>query len=166
MRSLGVRDAGIVDQDRDGPESLFGAVQIVAESSGLRHVHRHRCATLPALGYFGSDLLQALEPAARDHDRGTGGREHRGEAPAESGGSAGDQRHLATQVGRGMRERKSFGLVHEAPCFSVQKRCERCGFGYHLEMLPSRAVIAQWLGVAAAYGPGVRSNLDRSHGLI
>jgi hypothetical protein len=58
-------------------------------------------------------LLQALEAAARDHHSGTGGREYRGEAAAESGGGARYQRHLTAELRRGDRKRKPVGRAHD-----------------------------------------------------
>jgi hypothetical protein len=67
---------------------------------------------MAALADLGGDLLQALEASAGDHNGRTGIGEHRGEATAESGGSAGYQCDLTAEIGGGVRERKPVGRVH------------------------------------------------------
>ncbi len=89
---LGDGDAGIVDENIDAAQGLFGGIEGLAHAVALGHVADHGRHAPPGLGYSGSGLVQR-RPVAR-HQRHIGARlgQHLRKMLPEAARRAGDER--------------------------------------------------------------------------
>ena len=98
VSALGVGDAGVVDQNGDGPQRGLHGIHHLQDAGAIGHVEMQ----LHALAAIGANLLgqrlQTLDAAAGDGDPRAAGRQHPGKATTEPGRRAGDQGDLIGQV--------------------------------------------------------------------
>ena len=93
-----MRDAGIVDEDRDGAKGLLRRIEGARHGGAVGNVGFDR-DRLPALLF---DLvlegLEPVRPPRHERERGAILRQRPGELHAETAGRAGHQRHAAFQA--------------------------------------------------------------------
>ena len=93
-----VRDAGIVDQDGDGAESLFGGVEGARHGGAVGDVGFDRDGLAACCLDLFFERLQPVGAPRHQRDRGAIVGQRLGELRAEPARGAGHQRHAAFQV--------------------------------------------------------------------
>ena len=116
-RAVGVRDAGVVDQNGDGAERLLGLVEGARHGLAVEHIGLDRDG--PAAGGFDARLDggEPIGAARHQRDRGAILGQHFGETHAQPARRAGDQRDAAGEI-------EQVGRAHRPPhaCHHPRKR--------------------------------------------
>ena len=90
-------DAGVVDEDGDGPQRRLGVGEGLRHRGAIGDVHGHRRGLAAAAANLGLELLQDIEAPRRERHLGAGLGQHAREMAAEAGGGPRHQRGLAVE---------------------------------------------------------------------
>ena len=97
-RAVGMRDAGIVDQDGDGAERLLGRIEGARHGVAVEHVGARSRRAAAGGCDARLDRREPIGAARHQRDRGTVLGQHLGEPHAEPARRAGDQRDPAGEI--------------------------------------------------------------------
>src|SRR5437763_13506324 len=116
-------DAGVVDEDRQWPESILYRPYGCNDAVAVGDVAGERQARAAAALDLARELLQTIGAPRRRRDLRAGRREHLGEMPADAARRAGDQQNLAGNV---EARHDDSGVAHDAISFACSRSAYFC----------------------------------------